>query len=109
MGVPRFASIIFKRSRRRLTWGILLLILGGIILGYSTPNFIKHARTIGKQSTSISGEWPPEMMVFLEQQRKEAYEDFFRWTFFASAGVLVLLLGLYFGVIKWWKRRAPGA
>jgi hypothetical protein len=82
--------------------------LGATILGYSGPIFIKHARTIGNQSTSISGEWPPEMIIFFKQQRKEAYEDFYRWTFFTSVGVLVLLFGLYFGVVKWWRRRAPG-
>jgi hypothetical protein len=84
-----------------------VLILGATILGFSVPNFIKHARTIGNQSISISGEWPPEMIIFLEQQRKEAYEDFYRWTFFTSVGVLVVLSGLYFGVVKWWMRRAP--
>jgi hypothetical protein len=104
--VPRFGSIL-KKSRRRLTGGIILLILGAIILGYSVPIFIKHARTIGKQDTSYEDDWPLEMILIMEQQRKEAYENFYRWTFFTSVGAIIFVCGLYFGVVKWWMRRTP--
>ena len=108
MVVPRFGSI-FKKSRRRLTGGIILLVLGAIILGYSVPIFIKHARTIGNQDPSYEDNWPLEMILIMEQQRKDAYEDFYRWAFFTMVGIIVVICGLYFGVVKWWKGRDPGA
>ena len=106
--MPRFGSIL-KKSRRRLTGGIILIILGAIILGHSGPILIKHARTIGKQESSYEDNWPLDMILIMEQQRKEAHEDFYRWAFFTLVGIIVFVCGLYFGVVKWWKRRAPGA
>ena len=105
--VPRFTRSLFRRSRRPLIGSVVLLILGGAILAYSLPYFLKSLETVRNQEDEISGNWPPDVRLAMEIHRREAYENFYRWTTFTSLGILIVIIGLYFGVVKWYRGRKP--
>ena len=107
MHVPRLGGSLFKRSRRRLYGGIILLVLGGLVSAYSVPKVIDNLGTLN-QSRQITGPWPPDIISSIEYERQQAREEFYRWVFFTSCGVLIALLGAYFGIIRWIALRSAG-
>ena len=105
--MPRLGGFLFRRSRRRLYGGVILLVLGSVISAYSIPKVIDNLDAFD-QSSNFTGPWPPDIIREIQYERNQAREEFYRWAFFASCGILIALVGAYFGILRWMARRSAG-